>query len=124
MLLESIQSDPSMLGTFVSLVETHTQFAIDDEERCDFDLCSYCAEKDIEKVCHSGHHLHPIKLRGDSIYSWMCDVCGFQCSPEKTVEEEVALWRCEIDKRYSGGEDREGRSETESEEATAEEAQH
>ena len=73
------------------------------EERCDFDLCSSCAEKeDIENVCPRGHQLHPVQLSGDSIYHWICDVCDIRCSLEEKLEE-VVVWRCEKDKRHPGG---------------------
>ena len=77
-LLESLQSDSEMFSTLVSLLEiqNQNQLAMEEEERCDFDLCSSCAEKeDIENVCRRGHQLHPVQLTGDSIYGWMCDVC-------------------------------------------------
>ena len=65
-LLESLQSDPEMFSTLVSLLEVQNQnqLAMEEEERCDFDLCSSCAEKeDIENVCSRGHQLHPVQLR-------------------------------------------------------------
>ena len=34
----------------------------------------------------------------------MCDVCHYRCSPEERVDEDVVVWRCEKDKRRSGGE--------------------
>ena len=78
---------------------------IPETEKCDFDLCSSCAEKeDIENVCPRGHKLQPVQLSGESIFCWMCDACQYQCSPEGTVDEAVVVWRCEKDKRHSGGE--------------------
>ena len=74
------------------------------KERCAFDLCSSCAKKeDIENVCPRGHQLHPIQLSGDSIYGWICDVCGYQCSPGGKVDGDVTVWRCQKDERQPGG---------------------
>ena len=106
-LLESLQSDSEMFSTLVSLLEiqNQNQLAMEEEGRCDFDLCSSCAEKeDIENVCSRGHQLHPVQLSGDSIYGWICDVCDDRCSPEEKVDGDVVVWRCEKDKRYPGGE--------------------
>ena len=72
---------------------------MEEEERCDFDLCFSCAEKeDIENVCRRGHQLHSVQLSGDSIYHWMCDVCGYQCSSEEKLDL-VEVLRCLKDKR-------------------------
>ena len=75
--------------------------------RCDFDLCSSCAEKeDIENVCPRGHQLHPVQPVSslDSLYGWICDVCGYQSSHEEKLDI-VEVLRC--DKRYPGGADTE-----------------
>ena len=48
-----------------------------EEERCVFDLCSSCAEKEeLENVCPRGHQLHPLQLSGHSIYGLFCDQCS------------------------------------------------
>ena len=102
-ILKSVQSDPSMLDNLVSLVETQRQLWMEDEEKCDFDLCSSCAEKEeVENVCPRSHQLHPVQLSGDSIYSWSCDGCGYQASPEEMLDC-VQVWRCEKDRRNPPG---------------------
>ena len=101
-LLESLQSDPEMFSTLLSLLEVQNQnqLAMEEEERCDFDLCSSCAEKEeIENVCSRGHQLHPVQLVGNDIYHWICDVCDYQGK----FYEDVVVWRCEEDKRYPRG---------------------
>ena len=100
--LQESLSDPEMFSTLVSLLEVQNQnqLAMEEEERCDFDLCSSCAEKEeIENVCSRGHQLHPVQLSGDSIYHWICDGCGYQCSPEEKLDV-VEVLRCQKDKRY------------------------
>ena len=73
-------------------------------EKCDFDLCSSCADKeDIENVCSKGHQLHPVKL-GVNYRNWICDGCERKFSSEGKGEEDVVVWRCEQDWRYEGGE--------------------
>ena len=104
--LESLQSDPEMLNAPISLLKTQNQLGMmEEEERCDFDLCSSCAEKeDIENVCSRGHQLHPVQLSGDSIYNWFCDECDYQYSPEETLDV-VEVLRCLKDKRYPDHDD-------------------
>ena len=78
---------------------------VDQIIKCDFDLCSSCAAKeDTENVCLRGHQLYPVKLSGDSIDCWICDVCDFECCHchEETVDEDVEVWRCEKHKRFPG----------------------
>ena len=66
----------------------------DEKERCEFDLCSSCADKEeLENTCLRGHQLKQFQHRGYTIYGWICDVCGYRCSPEEKLDV-VEVWRC------------------------------
>ena len=69
------------------------------QERCDFDLCSSCAEKkNVGNACSKGHQIHPIKL-GGHFRNWSCDFCDYKCSPGGKIDGDVVVWRCEKDIR-------------------------
>ena len=50
-----------------------------------------------------GHPLYPIKL-GGNVRGWDCDGCDYKYRPEGKADQEVLVWRCEKDWRWSGGE--------------------
>ena len=55
-------------------------------------------------MCPEGHQLFPVQLTSSSRFSWICDECDYQTSPEEDLDQEVPVWRCRHDWRLSQAE--------------------
>ena len=73
-------------------------------DRCDFDLCSECAMKNIKMgrktECSKGHQLSAFEL-GDFSLWWLCNECEYEWSPGDELDQDVHVWRCEHSFRLS-----------------------